>query len=157
MLLSTARIRSVIGSAANYVRRKAWKERAEKLPLGPKAVAEKRRTQGRGKKETREKRPTKPARRKKSEDSEQPIHKKIGISERKLEKVVAEWKKFPSRGELDENGRPKIGERQNVRWIEASMKMPWGTVDFHTAHSIYHEVLTKGIPCDFEIGYNPEE
>ncbi|MCK4366423.1 MAG: hypothetical protein KAW84_00565 [Thermoplasmata archaeon] len=136
----------------DHVRRKAWKERAQKLSLGPKAAAEKRRAQGRAGKGPHDRPRGKPSHREKSEDTERPIHKRIGVKADKLERIVADFERAERRSELDEDGRPLISEEHNVEWIHLIGKVEW-----RTAHRIFHEVLMKGVECTLPIGYKSAE
>jgi hypothetical protein len=83
----------------------------------------------------------------KPKDVPLPLHKRIGVTERKLVEVEAEWRKFPHRAELDINGRPEVPEKGNVKWVEDRVR------HFRAAHAIYHEVLMPDAECEFEIGY----
>ena len=140
----------------------AWKERAEKLSLGPKTAAEKGGVGGRAGEGPREnatrkvsgrgKPPTRPPISEGRPDTERPIHKRIGIKADKLERVVADFEKAEKRSGLDEEGMPLISEEHNVEWIHLVGKVTW-----RTAHEIFHEVLMPDAECTLPIGYKRHE
>lgn len=128
------------------------KERAEDLSLSPRAAADEGRIRGRAAGNDDGKPASKHAGRKISADTEQPMHKRIGIKADKLERIVADFEKAEKRSELDEDGRPLISEEHNVEWIHLVGKVTW-----RTAHRIFHEVLMPDAACTLPVGYKRME
>lgn len=124
------------------------KEGAQGLSGSTETAAEKERVEGRAGKGPRENAASKPAGRGKSKDTEQPIHKRLGIKAVKLERIVADFERAENRSGVDEEGRPLIGEEQNVEWVHLVGKVEW-----RTAHMIFHEVLMPDAACTLPVGY----
>ena len=123
------------------------KDGAQGLSGGAETAAEKERVEGLAGEGPYKNLASKLSGRGKSKDTEQPIHKRLGIKAAKLERIVVEWEKFPHRSQLDINGRPCTAERQNVRWIEDMVR------SFSKAHATYHEVLMPDAECTLPVGY----
>lgn len=128
------------------------KERSEDVSLSPRAAADEGRIRGRAGKGPHRGDALAGRQREKSKDTEQPIHKRIGVKADKLERIVADFEKAEKRSELGEDGRPLISEEHNVEWIHLVGKVEW-----RTAHKIFHEVLMKDAACTLPIGYKPAE
>ena len=128
------------------------KDGAQDMSGGTETVAEKGGVEGRAGKGPRENAASKPAGRGKSKDTEQPMHKRIGIKAAKLERIVVDFDRAENRSELDEEGRPLISEEHNVEWVHLVGKVGW-----RTAHTIFHEVLMPDAACTLPVGYKRME
>lgn len=128
------------------------KDGAQGLSGGADTAAEKERVEGRAEEGPRENVASKPAGRGKSKDTEQPIHKRLGIKAAKLERIVADFERAENRSGLDEDGRPLISEEHNVEWVHLVGKVEW-----RTAHKIFHEVLMPDAGCTLPVGYKRME